>query len=654
MGLLSRIFKKQVNTNLFSFLFGISAPDMKDTDYAKAYKGWVYACVNAIAEEVASIELHLMRKTSGGVIEIDNHLVLGPLHNVNPFMSSSELFLATQAHLELNGNAFWYLPSGQLVKKPAEIWILDPTRVKVVKNQETFISGYAYQNEKGQNVPLEVSEVIHFKRFNPFNRYRGMGTVQAAALAIDIDTYSAQWNRNFFYNSALPSAVLETEGTLTEEQFNRIRARWESQYKGVDNAHKFAILEGGLKFNRVGMTQKEMDFLEQRRFSRDEILGIFRVPKTALLITDDVNRANAEATDYVFAKRVVKPRMKFIVDRLNEFYIPLFGLKQNEYFFKFTDPVPENIELEIKEEEAGLRAGWYMINEVRAKKGLPPVKNGDVIYQPISLMPIGGVVDKEKQIDGAATIIFKGEVKKDLVEKRVRFIRDEISKRKDTFQKILLDQKSYLIRRLKKEKSIKKDNENELVRFLFEEWNDWIGVLHNPIEDALKTSLIFAGKQTLQQLKVDIDFDLRNNRVLDWLAKNSMEHAKSVTGAVKEEIAVRIMEGVEQGAGIDQIADAINDFFDKQSKWRALRIARTEVMSGYGWGSLEAARQSGIAEIKRWRTMGDDRVSVECQMNEDDGWIERESPFSSGAIVTPQHPNCRCSLEWKRKQTEEE
>ncbi len=611
MRFLDKIFKKQVNPGIFSFLFGLSPPEMKEIDYLKAYKGWVYSCVNAIAEEVATLKLHLMRKTSNGIQEIDNHIAINLLHDVNSFMSSSELFLATQAHLELNGNALWYLPKGKIIQKPAEIWILDPSRFRVVKNQQTFVSGYVYQNERGESVPLEITEVIHFKRFNPLNRYRGMGTVQAAALAIDIDTYSSQWNRSFFYNSAIPSGVIETEKTLTDEQFNRIKSRWESQYRGVENAHKFAVLEDGLKYKLTSLTQKEMDFLEQRRFSRDEILGIFRVPKTVLGIVEDVNRANAEASEYVFARRVVKPRMQFIVDRLNEFYIPLFALDQKEYFFTFDDPVPQNVELVLKRKQTGLAGmAWYTPNEVRKEEGKPPVSNGNQIYIPVNLMPMGAV-EEPKQLQIPTGIEIKGKEKK--------------------------------------------DEGNDLVRFLFEGWDSWVGVLYEPTGDALRTSLTYAGKEVIARIGIETPFDLTNPRVLDWLSSHALEHARSVTGSIKEEVALRVMEGVEQGLSIDNMADSIGEFFDKEAEWRAVRIARTEVISGYAEGTLEGMRQADI-KLKKWLTAGDDRVDPDCEMNERDGAIDINSSFSSGNTAPPVHPNCRCILQevvGKNKQTKD-
>ncbi len=649
MGLLDRFSKKQTqplkaNSNIFSFLFGNAAPDMKGAEYLGAYKGWVYACVTAIAEEVATIDLQLQQLTSNGWVDIPNHIALSTLSEVNPFMSSSDLFLATQSYLELEGNAFWYLPKGKVTKKPAEIWPLDPSRVSVVKSASNFIGGYAVKNERGEDVPFSVDEIIHFKRFNPLKRYRGMGTVQAAALAIDIDTYSAQWNRNFFYNSALPSATLETEGTLTAEQYNRIKAEWESRYKGVENAHKLAVLQGGLHFNPISISQKDMEFLEQRRLSRDEILSIFRVPRSVLGITEDVNRANAEATEYIFAKRVIRSRMQFIIDRLNEFYIPLFGENQKKLRFTYTEPVPKDREQTLKEYETGLRAGYLTINEVRAEEGKKPVQGGDEVYLPVNLFPVGGIEESKKIATADTGIELKASETK-MVEKRIRFITSEIAKRKGDFQEILLQQKGDLLNRLKKRKSITKDNSDDIIRLLFENWEDWIGILYKPVNDALQNSLAYSGRQVIEQIGIDITFDLLNPRVMDWLNAHALEHAKSINSSIRDEVATRIMAGVEEGLGAEDIAGTIAEFFDKQFEWRALRIARTEVISGYAQGTLEGARQSGVITAKKWLTAGDDRVDEECAMNEQDGAVGLELLFSSGNEAPPVHPNCRCVIQ---------
>src|SRR3954471_15984055 len=172
MSLLGRLFgqsQKSINSSIFSFLNPSAASQFREGDYLRAYKGWVYACVNAIAEAFSDIELSLQQKTKDGWNDIPDHAALDLLHKVNAFQSFLDLTYATQAYLELDGNAFWYIPrNGKQV--PAEIWYLDPTKVAIVKSETDYIGGYIYTNEKGQKIPFEPSEIIHFKRFNPLNK----------------------------------------------------------------------------------------------------------------------------------------------------------------------------------------------------------------------------------------------------------------------------------------------------------------------------------------------------------------------------------------------------------------------------------------------------------------------------------------------------
>jgi len=645
MGIFNFLRKKAVNSPIYGFFNNIAYPDRKDDDYLSAYyTGWVYACVNAIVDDVAATKLHLKHQKGENVEIEDEHEASKLLRNVNDFMSSSDLLYATGGYLKLDGNAFWYIVrSGN--RTPIEIWPLRPDRMQIVKDAKKFIGGYVFTNDKAEKVPFEANEIIHFKKFNPLNPYRGIGVIRAAAYAIDADTYASKWNRNIFLNSAIPSGILSTENTLSKDIFNRIKKQWDANYKGIENAHKVAVLDGGLKFEKVSLTPVEMDFLEQRKFSRDEILSLFRVPRSVLGITDDVNRANAEATDYIFAKRVIDPEVRFIVDKLNEFYLPMWGLDQEEYFFDYESPVPQNIDQDIKRWESGLKTGYYTINEVRDELGKQPVDWGD---EPFILTPFGSTEpskDNNSQ-EGKRTALKKKSASDKLVARRVKYLRKKISEYQDVFEGLLKDRKSFLIKRLD-EKSNKKQNKDaakDLVHFLFDGWNEWIGVLVGPISDALKETLAFGGKQALTHVESEISFDLENPLAKAWLEKHGLEHAESVSESIKDDMRERILNAFEEGKGAADIAETIGDFFDNESKWRALRIARSEVVAGYAEGTLEGYRQSGVVKTKRWLTAGDDRVDPECLLNEADGDIPLDKAFSTGNMVPPVHPNCRCVI----------
>jgi HK97 family phage portal protein len=660
MGLFSFLTRtKSVDTGPFAFLLGFGGPAAKSREYLKSYTSWVYACTSAIADEVATIGLRLQKKSGDSWEDVQAHPALELLTRVNPAMSSDDLFLSTQSYLELEGNAFWYVV-GNGKGLPSEIWPLNPTQVEVKPGANFLIDGYVYTNNAGKQVPFKPEEIIHFKRFNPLSQYRGVGTIAAAALAIDSDTYAAEWNRNFFNNSALPAAVLQTDGKLSDEQFARIKASWESKYKGVANAHRTAVLEGGLKVEKLNISQKDMDFLEQRRFTRDEIMAMFRVPKPVLGITEDVNRANAEATDYVFAKRVVSPRMRFITTTLTEFYLPLFGLSTSEYRLWHSDPVPQNKESDLAYKKLALETGLRTRNELREEQGLKGLPDGDILLVPGTLKPIDLILNpplppaNPTGVNPPPKKTVEKEAAADKVAGRVKFVISEIKKRTKDYKRLLTEQRAQLVGKLADDAGTKAfavlkedtspERANELVRFLFSDWNDWIGLLLEPTRDTLTASYDEAGRQAVAQLDIDLTFDLRHARAISWLETNALNHATSIADTVRSEITHRIIHGVEEGLGADDIAASIGEFFDTQSQWRALRIARTEVISAYAEGSMEGYRQAGIVKTKRWITAGDARVDPECQMNEEQGSIALNLNFTTGHDAPPVHANCRCTI----------
>lgn len=371
-------------------------PGKKASDYLNSYKSWVFSATQATSEKVASSEIKLYKKVIKNkkmeIEEVDEHECLSLLYDVNDFMTNYHLREITQIYLDLTGECYWALLREDDSKSPSEIWPLRPDWVTVIPSKENFIEGYKYSPGGGlspEAVTFKPQDIIPFKYPNPLNPYRGRGQVQGADMAIDIDTFSAQWNRNYFFNSALPSLVFSTEKNLTQAQIDRFVEAWMAKFQGVQNAHKVAVMGAGLKPEKISNTPNEMAFPEQRRMMRDEILGIFRVPKSVIGITEDVNLANAQASERSFAEHVIKPRLIRFVAYLNEFY--LTNWPDENLFFDYENPVPEDTELKLKVYENGIKNGWLTINEVREEENRPPVDGGDSVYMPLILQPIGQV-----------------------------------------------------------------------------------------------------------------------------------------------------------------------------------------------------------------------------------------------------------------------
>jgi HK97 family phage portal protein len=428
-----------------------ATPLSKVSDYLKAATGWVYASATAISDEIGAMDFKLYERKKDKIEEITDSPVLDLIYKANNFTTKFDMLWLTQNYLELAGEAPWYLVRQNNVI--TDILLLRPDLITVKAGTgNNFIDGYTYttwDNNGSNEIPLAIEDVIFIKYPSTTNPFRGMGTLQACAKTVDIDNYSEDYNRTFFANSAMPGSVLKTEQKLRPEVMKQLQYNMKKLYKGANNAHKAMILEQGLDWKPMQLSQKDMDFLEQQRFSRDKILGIFRVPKPVLGLTEDVNRANAEATDFIFAKRTIKPKMIRLVEQLNEFLLPQFEGTENQ-FLTFTDPIPENTELKLKEYDNALKNGYMTRNEVREKIGLESLgKEGDQIYLPANLIPIGeGVMPSGKKIDVPVNYLNARNRKK-----------KEFDKRKSDLEKTVADKLQPIIKNMIEKK--KKDDEGK-------------------------------------------------------------------------------------------------------------------------------------------------------------------------------------------------
>jgi phage portal protein BeeE len=205
------------------------------------------------------------------------------------------------------------------------------------------LHGYIYTAPDGEKIPLGLDQVIFERRPNPLDSYRGMGPVQSLLADLDASKYSAQWNRNFFLNSAEPGGVIEVDKRLSDEEWDEFTSRWNAQHKGVANAHRVAVIESG-KWVPRAFSQRDMQFTQLRVVTRDTIMEAFRMSKTMIGIADDVNRAVAHAARAVFAESQQVPRLERLKGSLNNDFLSKFGKAAAGLELDYDSPIPPNAE----------------------------------------------------------------------------------------------------------------------------------------------------------------------------------------------------------------------------------------------------------------------------------------------------------------------
>jgi len=115
-------------------------------------------------------------------VEDDSHPLIKLLDRPNPYDSRTEFLAGHFAWRKISGNSYWWLNRPNANTPPDEVWILPPSKCIPVPDGRMGLRGYMYYPGDGQEIPLETWEVLHFKSFNPFNRYLGLSAIESLAV----------------------------------------------------------------------------------------------------------------------------------------------------------------------------------------------------------------------------------------------------------------------------------------------------------------------------------------------------------------------------------------------------------------------------------------------------------------------------------------
>ncbi|MGW9058903.1 phage portal protein [Streptomyces sp. NPDC055733] len=345
--------------------------------------GTLFAIVDRTSNATALVDWKLWRKAKSGRTEdrteVTSHAALDLWNRPNPFMPRQEFVEAQQQHFDLTGEAWWVIARRPGVNIPLEMWPVRPDRITPQPDPEKFLRGYVYTSPDGEQIPLELDEVIQLRRPCPWDPYRGFSPVLSILPDLDTSRYAAEWSRAFFINSAQPGGIIEVPVHLSDDEFNEMRERWAEQHKGVNNAHKVAITEHGAKWVDRTISQKDMQFVELRGATADRVREAYGITKTAIGDFEDINRASALAAKAWFAEQQTIPRLERIKAALNHELLPMFGATAQGLEFDYGNPVPPDPETEAAtltaraEAAAALRtAGWEPAGILSAV-GLPDI-----------------------------------------------------------------------------------------------------------------------------------------------------------------------------------------------------------------------------------------------------------------------------------------
>lgn len=361
------------------------AGDGVDADTAQRVTA-VYACNKVISETVSMLPLKIYeRQSDGGRREATEHPLYELLHDQpNLINTSLEFREFTQSNLTLRGNGYSLIIPG----KRGAVDRLEPLRSERMR-VEKLPNGrarYQYQEPNGTKKIFTQDEIFHLRGYG--DSIEGLSPIgvhrQAVYRALATDKYASQ----FFSNGARPGGLIEYDGKLQKDTADLFREQWQKAFGGSNNSHGTAILESGMKWKPVSISNEDAQFIETRQYNVRDIARIFRIPPHLVGDLEKASFSNIEQQSLEFVMYSMYPwfvRWEQAIRR------DLISDKQ-KYFaaFSFDALLRGDAAARGAIYTSGINSGWLMRNEARKLENLNPKPGLDEPLQPLNTAPVTG------------------------------------------------------------------------------------------------------------------------------------------------------------------------------------------------------------------------------------------------------------------------
>lgn len=240
--------------------------------------------------------------------------------------------------------------------------------------------------------PWELSFGIRNHSTNIYNNGYGTAELEDMVKIVTWLLYGDAYNGNFFSQGAAPKGILKVSGNINTDRLNEFRQQWQTMVAGVTNAWKTPVLEADkMEWVDLQKSNRDMEFSRWSEYLIKLACAIYKIDPSEIgfhLSGSSAGKQSLfqggagtkEKTDFSKEKGL-QPLLKFTQRKIDRYLVqqidPAF-----EFIFTGIDPEDEQkaTELDIKKV-----TNFMTLNEVRVKRDLPKIKDGDIILNPAYL-----------------------------------------------------------------------------------------------------------------------------------------------------------------------------------------------------------------------------------------------------------------------------
>lgn len=356
----------------------------------------IYACANLRAKRMSRLNPLLFDGTGTDRKAVTDHAAVDLLRKVNPFWTFQRLMRMDELSMCVWGETYWAVQRDDR-GNPVEVWWVKPTQMRPVVDNSGYVSHFLWTPALGGDpIRFETDEVVWFRYPNPIDEFSALSPLAAARLAADTAKDMTKANQAMFTQG------MQMAGTITpaqngnqpvvfaSDQATELEHDLANRFSGTRNAHRWAVLRFDAKFNQMGVTQKDADFIAGLNMTFRQVCRVYGISPALLGDLEHATLANVASFDLALWVEL-QCDADFRAAEITEQFLPMFRNGPDVVEWDYSKiPALQEAESAVWDREAQqLDRGVVTVNEVRAKRGLPAVAWGAVPWLPVNKAQVG-------------------------------------------------------------------------------------------------------------------------------------------------------------------------------------------------------------------------------------------------------------------------
>lgn len=653
---------------------------------------YVFRAVDLRAKAIGGLRwIAVRRKRNGNIDELDGHPLAALIRRPQPRKGGARFLYEVEAQLCIGGNSFVTgagPTSGANAGKPRELWTLRNDLVHPVAGTGPTmpVAGYEYQAENGGIKRFKPEEVLHLSYYHPQSEFYGMSPLEPGGRSVDHNNAARAWNVALLQNSAQPTGAFVSRQGYTEQMRRDLNAQFLEERAGPLNAGLPLMLEGEVDWRQMGLSPKDMDWLEGSRLSSREISTVYGVPPE--MLGDAPSKAYASYVEArkAFYQDTVIPEADALRDDFNIFLEAYDA--ELDYDRDAIEALREDRQKLFVYMTAAYQSAIITKNEARAALGYDDDPDGDVYIDdgfgeiPDELPDL----DADKPDDEGETEPEPDEDEADDEEEPdgLKGLRMSKAGQRILLYKSIDRRRTRWIRTIARSAGKRLTAQRIAIVNAIESATDPIRAADEAILDQYDAwgkfykSLYLTvgadfGRATISRLKASAgpsytkaagDTErLTEELVEEYIRRHSGTKIQGILDTDLERVRAELVEGVRAGESAQKLADRIDQYLEPIYERRAQTVARTEVVSASSLGSQMAAKATGLPIKKSYLATPGTRTR-ETHLAADGQTVEIDQPYVVGGskLMFPGDPslgapaeetiNCRCSETYEAQEAD--